>query len=304
MFTSLRLERFKNFKDTELKLGPFTVLIGANASGKSNIRDGFRFLHGVARGYSLADIIGEKHGEGGERIWSGIRGGAREIAYSGERSFSLTCQTMISAEMAQQIAWPHRIGENSLDRDIGEESLIYEVDVEVKPRASTSRIIAESLELARGYNVFVSKFTNLYNHSVTLYPDSKQFAVGPYILPRTMPFLGQLPMEVRNWPTLIAKHVGIGRKDGPELNSPAAPRAPKNRRKPLLHREIKNPAPTEGAGHSQGERRLLMICQRGPSLARKARDHSLSTSVCLRSNIISSRKARGVPNDGDATHDL
>ena len=48
MFTSLRLERFKNFKDTELKLGPFTVLIGANASGKSNIRDAFRFLHGIA----------------------------------------------------------------------------------------------------------------------------------------------------------------------------------------------------------------------------------------------------------------
>jgi AAA15 family ATPase/GTPase len=42
MFTSLRMERFKNFKDAELKPGPFTVLIGANASGKSNIRDAFR----------------------------------------------------------------------------------------------------------------------------------------------------------------------------------------------------------------------------------------------------------------------
>jgi AAA15 family ATPase/GTPase len=68
MFTSLSLERFKNFKDAELKLGPFNVLIGANATGKSNIRDAFRFLHGVARGYSLADIIGEKYAEGGERV--------------------------------------------------------------------------------------------------------------------------------------------------------------------------------------------------------------------------------------------
>jgi predicted ATPase len=75
MFTSLRLERFKSFKDAELKLGPFTVLIGANASGKSNIRDAFRFLHGIGRGYSLPEIIGEKYGEGGERVWSGIRGG-------------------------------------------------------------------------------------------------------------------------------------------------------------------------------------------------------------------------------------
>ena len=48
MFKSLRLERFKNFKDATLELGPFTVLIGSNASGKSDVRDAFRFLHGIA----------------------------------------------------------------------------------------------------------------------------------------------------------------------------------------------------------------------------------------------------------------
>ena len=79
MFTSLRLERFKSFKDAELKLGPFTVLIGVNASGKSNIRDAFRFLHGIGRGYSLAEIIGEKYREGGERVWTGIRGEFRRL---------------------------------------------------------------------------------------------------------------------------------------------------------------------------------------------------------------------------------
>ena len=60
MITSLHLEHFKNFEDATLKLGPFTVLIGANASGKSNIRDAFLFLHGIGRGYSLAEILGEK----------------------------------------------------------------------------------------------------------------------------------------------------------------------------------------------------------------------------------------------------
>jgi AAA15 family ATPase/GTPase len=37
MFTKLKLERFKNFEEAELSLGPLTVLIGANASGKSPI---------------------------------------------------------------------------------------------------------------------------------------------------------------------------------------------------------------------------------------------------------------------------
>src|SRR3954454_21297721 len=88
MFTSLRLERFKGFKDAELKLGPLTLLIGANASGKSNIRDAFLFLHGIGRGYSLADILGENY-LGGARVWSGIRGGTREVTYLGSQTFEL-----------------------------------------------------------------------------------------------------------------------------------------------------------------------------------------------------------------------
>ena len=62
MITSIRLVNFKNFADETLRVGPFTVIVGANASGKSNIRDAFRFLHGIGRGYTLAEIIGGKYG--------------------------------------------------------------------------------------------------------------------------------------------------------------------------------------------------------------------------------------------------
>lgn len=74
MFKKLTLKNFKNFKDAELTLGPFTVIVGANATGKSNIREAFRFLHGIGRGYNLSEIFGEKL-QGGSPIWSGIRGG-------------------------------------------------------------------------------------------------------------------------------------------------------------------------------------------------------------------------------------
>ncbi|ODU00431.1 MAG: hypothetical protein ABS79_03345 [Planctomycetes bacterium SCN 63-9] len=89
MIESLTLKNFKNFRDATLSLGRLTVLIGANASGKSNIRDAFQFLHGIGRGYPLADIMGEKFGVGGERVWSGIRGGPREIIHDGADSFIL-----------------------------------------------------------------------------------------------------------------------------------------------------------------------------------------------------------------------
>ena len=71
---------FKNFADETLKVGPFTVIVGANASGKSNIRDAFRFLHGIGRGYTLAEILGGKYGPGGQREWEGVRGAPGEIA--------------------------------------------------------------------------------------------------------------------------------------------------------------------------------------------------------------------------------
>ena len=90
LINSISLGNFKNIEDADLNLGKFSLLIGTNASGKSNVREGFRFLHGVARGYSLAEIIGEKWIEGGIPVWRGIRGGISEIARSGKDEFTLS----------------------------------------------------------------------------------------------------------------------------------------------------------------------------------------------------------------------
>ena len=78
MITSVRMVNFKNFADETLKVGPFTVIVGANASGKSNIRDAFRFLHGIGRGYTRGrDSWGGNTGRGGHREWEADKGGDR-----------------------------------------------------------------------------------------------------------------------------------------------------------------------------------------------------------------------------------
>ena len=89
MITSLRLFDFKNFDDETLRVGPFTVIVGSNASGKSNIRDAFRFLHGVGRDYSLAEIIGGDSGASGQVEWKPIRGAMNEIVRLGQTEFAL-----------------------------------------------------------------------------------------------------------------------------------------------------------------------------------------------------------------------
>ncbi len=89
MFTELTLQNVKNFRDADLNLGPFTVLVGANASGKSNLRDAFRFLHGIGRGYTLGEILEGTYGDGGEKVWNEIRGGAANMAFQNAPEFEI-----------------------------------------------------------------------------------------------------------------------------------------------------------------------------------------------------------------------
>jgi predicted ATPase len=88
MLTKLRLKNFKNFQDAELQFGGFTVLLGTNAAGKSNICDALRLLHGLAANYSIAEILGGRY-ENGALTWKGLRGWLSEIAFQKESTFLL-----------------------------------------------------------------------------------------------------------------------------------------------------------------------------------------------------------------------
>ena len=120
MLTSLRLVNFKNFADETLKLGPFTVIVGANASGKSNIRDAFRFLHGIGRGYTLAEIMGGKLGPGGYIEWEGIRGAPNEIVRFGQSDSPNSGEFTLSVGMRrseEDTVFSAKVGFNPDDPD-------------------------------------------------------------------------------------------------------------------------------------------------------------------------------------------
>ena len=126
MITSLRLVNFKNFANETLRLGPFTVIVGANASGKSNIRDAFRFLHGIGRGYTLAEIIE------GANEWPGIRGAPSEVVRF-EPVYVHSWSTMtLNVEMAlndQKVCYSITAGYNPHSRDgfrVEKETLIVD----------------------------------------------------------------------------------------------------------------------------------------------------------------------------------
>lgn len=124
MITSLRLVDFKNFADETLRAGSFTVIVGTNASGKSNIRDAFRFLHGIGRGYTLAEIIGGKFSSGSQ-VWAPIRGALNEIVRFGQSGFVLEVGLKIGEDKARySIGVEHDKGNMSGFR-IAEEKLSW-----------------------------------------------------------------------------------------------------------------------------------------------------------------------------------
>ena len=45
--TRIKAKNFKSFKELDVELGDLNILIGANASGKSNFVDIFRFLRDI-----------------------------------------------------------------------------------------------------------------------------------------------------------------------------------------------------------------------------------------------------------------
>lgn len=122
MIQQLRMQSFKSFaiRRGTIRFGGLSLIIGTNASGKSNIRDGLRFIHGVSRGYSIAEIIGEKYVEGGVLQWKGIRGGVKETVLRNgnpaDSKFTIEVKTKLPDEDVGGIAT------YSITIDVGDKS--------------------------------------------------------------------------------------------------------------------------------------------------------------------------------------
>jgi hypothetical protein len=56
MITRIEINGFKSFVDFSLDIPPFLVVVGANASGKSNLVDALRVMNGISRGEAFESL--------------------------------------------------------------------------------------------------------------------------------------------------------------------------------------------------------------------------------------------------------
>jgi AAA15 family ATPase/GTPase len=59
MIKKLKVKNYKSLKDVELELDKFNVLIGPNASGKSNLLDCVTFISEIAQG-NVGDSLNKR----------------------------------------------------------------------------------------------------------------------------------------------------------------------------------------------------------------------------------------------------
>ncbi|MFL0807431.1 MAG: ATP-binding protein [Oceanobacter sp.] len=88
MLTAINLNNFKSYQNESLPLAPLTLMIGANASGKSNAIEAFRFLCWLAQGQKL-DVLRHQV-QDSDRV---VRGNMRDLGYLDSDSFGLGCLT-------------------------------------------------------------------------------------------------------------------------------------------------------------------------------------------------------------------
>jgi predicted ATPase len=88
MITAITLDSFKSYKKARVPLGPLTVLIGANASGKSNAIEGLRLLSWLAQGQKLSSI--QYAVQDSEKV---VRGRVADLGYLKAKTFGLGCET-------------------------------------------------------------------------------------------------------------------------------------------------------------------------------------------------------------------
>ncbi|HDQ4528895.1 TPA: AAA family ATPase [Pseudomonas aeruginosa] len=83
MITELHLKNWKSYENAKLHIDPLSVLIGTNASGKSNALDAFQFLSRIASGLMLTSALQ------GDGVQKALRGGLEWAARQPENRFSL-----------------------------------------------------------------------------------------------------------------------------------------------------------------------------------------------------------------------
>jgi predicted ATPase len=129
MIKVLHVKNFKSFKDVKIELGKFNVVIGSNASGKSNFVEIFRFLKDI-KNFGLDNALGKR---GDPKYLINLKIGSSEPLYMRIKTGVKFSGTFLKGEIEIKIEEP-----------------IYEFALEFDKEGSKYKIIKDRLIQKKG----------------------------------------------------------------------------------------------------------------------------------------------------------
>ncbi len=154
MIRRIAIQGYKSFHDVELELDQLTVIIGPNASGKSNLFDALKLLSRVATERSLADAFSDHRGDPIE-AFDYSRGGIEGLLQQERLEFAIEVDVELSQSLAQEVEKQiraYRTGtaqssdtQGGTRQRVKKRLLRYRVSVEMMPKTGILRVCDESL---------------------------------------------------------------------------------------------------------------------------------------------------------------
>ena len=120
MIDRVMIENFKSLRRVELSLGPLNLLIGTNASGKSNFLDALRVLQGIGNGFTISEILDGKPRSATSEVWEGIRGGSSNACLFGTDEVTISACGTLDGESRQR--WKYMIAFSPAQGRVNRES--------------------------------------------------------------------------------------------------------------------------------------------------------------------------------------
>jgi len=149
MIRRVFIDGYKSLRQVDLLLYPLTVIVGPNASGKSNLFDALGLLSRMVTSRSLSDAFNYHRGDPLEAFDYGHEG-ISGLLRQGEVSFKIEVDVQLDDSVVESTEemirkYVSRTSNGSGSRRVVERLLRYSVQIGMNPQTGVLRVLDESL---------------------------------------------------------------------------------------------------------------------------------------------------------------
>ena len=159
MLKRIKIQGYKSLVDLELNLEPLSVLVGPNASGKSNFLDALQLLSRIASSRSLKEAFASPYRGHALESFTFGKAGIKDLLEQETVSFSIEVDVQLSQTVIDAVnrqIWDMKRPTSSHTPDesedgskrplsVSEENLRYRIEIEMLPTLGVLRVADEYL---------------------------------------------------------------------------------------------------------------------------------------------------------------